>query len=64
MEFFHERRSRASIRACPACPVEVVALDYDTLSFLLNESEPTREALHLAADRHEDENVGVRAGKK
>lgn len=64
MEFFHERRSRASIRACPACPVEVLALDYDTLSFLLNESESTREALHLAADRHEDENVGVRAGKK
>jgi len=64
MEFFHERRSRASIRACPTCPVEVLALDYDTLSLLLNESEPTREALHLAADRHENENVGARAGKK
>ena len=32
MEFFHERRSRASIRACETCPVEVLALDYDTLS--------------------------------
>lgn len=64
MEFFHERRSRASIRACPACPVEVLALDYDTLSLLLNESEPTREALHLAADRHENENVGARTNKK
>jgi ABC-type lipoprotein export system ATPase subunit len=57
MEFFHERRSRASIRACPTCPVEVLALDYETLSSLLNESEPAREALHHAADQHEEENV-------
>jgi putative ABC transport system ATP-binding protein len=60
MEFFHERRSRASIRACPTCPVEVLALDYGTLSALLGESEPTREALHHAADLHEDENVDKR----
>ncbi|MCE7860652.1 MAG: ATP-binding cassette domain-containing protein [Chloroflexi bacterium CFX2] len=64
MEFFHERRSRASVRACPACPVEVLALDYDLLGAILNESEPTREALHLAADRHEDENVGMRKPKR
>lgn len=64
MEFFHERRSRASVRACPACPVEVLALDYDSLAAILNESEPTREALHLAADRHEDENVGMRKPKR
>jgi ABC-type multidrug transport system ATPase subunit len=64
MEFFHERRSRASIRACETCPVEVLALDYDTLSSLLNESEPTREALHLAADKHETENVQSREGKE
>jgi ABC-type lipoprotein export system ATPase subunit len=57
MEFFHDRRSRASIRACETCPVEVLALDYETLSSLLNESEPTREALHHAADQHEHENV-------
>ena len=42
MEFFHDRRSRASIRACETCPVEVLALDYETLSRLLSESEPTR----------------------
>lgn len=64
MEFFHERRSRASVRACPACPVEVLAIDYDSLAAILNESEPTREALHLAADRHEDENVGMRKPKR
>jgi ABC-type lipoprotein export system ATPase subunit len=57
MEFFHERRSRASIRACESCPVEVLALDYETLSSLLGESEPTREALHHAANQHEAENV-------
>jgi ABC-type lipoprotein export system ATPase subunit len=64
MEFFHERRSRASIRACPTCPVEVLALDYDTLSLILHESEPTREALHQAADRHEQENVELRDVKE
>ena len=60
MEFFHDRRSRASIRACESCPVEVLALDYESLSSLLGESEPTREALHQAAHRHENENVELR----
>ena len=64
IEFFHERRSRASIRACESCPVEVLALDYETLSSLLNESEPTRGALHQAADRHEHENVELREVKE
>jgi ABC-type lipoprotein export system ATPase subunit len=64
MEFFHERRSRASIRACEACPVEVLALDYEALSSILNESEPTREALHHAADQHEEENIERREVKE
>ena len=64
MEFFHERRSRASIRACESCPVEVLALDYETLSSLLSESEPTREALRHAADLHEEENVEGRKVKE
>jgi ABC-type lipoprotein export system ATPase subunit len=64
MEFFHDRRSRASIRACESCPVEVLALDYDTLSSLLNESEPTRAALRQAADLHEAENVEGRKVKE
>jgi ABC-type lipoprotein export system ATPase subunit len=64
MEFFHERRSRASIRACATCPVEVLALDYESLSSLLNESEPTREALRHAADQHEEENVEGRKVKE
>ena len=64
MEFFHERRSRASIRACPTSPVEVLTLDYESLSSILSESESTREALLHAADRHESENVEGRKVKE
>jgi ABC-type multidrug transport system ATPase subunit len=64
MEFFHDRRSRASIRACETCPVEVLALDYETLNQVLNESGSTREALHYAADQHEEENVEWREVKE
>lgn len=46
MEFFHEKKHRASIRASEAGPVEVLAIGYDKLSELLNQSEVTREALH------------------
>jgi ABC-type lipoprotein export system ATPase subunit len=60
MEFFHERRNRASIRASEHNPVEVVALDYDELSELLGESPVTHEALHQAANQHEQENVEKR----
>jgi ABC-type lipoprotein export system ATPase subunit len=63
MEFFHDRRNRASIRASESCAVEVLSLDYEALSSLLGESEPTREALHQAADRHEKENVEWREGE-
>jgi ABC-type lipoprotein export system ATPase subunit len=57
MEFFHERRNRASIRACQTCAVEVLELNYAQLTELLSLSEVTREALHKAADAHEEENV-------
>jgi ABC-type lipoprotein export system ATPase subunit len=60
MEFFHDRRNRASIRAGRGGPVEVLAMDYETLASLLGESESTREALLQAAARHERENVDWR----
>jgi ABC-type lipoprotein export system ATPase subunit len=60
MEFFHERRSRASIRASKTGPVQVFALTYEQLSQLLSQSEVTREVLHKAADAHEQENVEER----
>jgi len=60
MEFFHEKKHRASIRASEAGPVEVLAIGYDKMSELLNQSEVTREALHQMADKHEGENLSKR----
>ena len=58
--FFHGEKSRASIRAAESNPVEVLTMDYATLNALLSESEPTLEALHQAADKHEQENIEKR----
>ena len=60
MEFFHDRRNRASIRAGRGGPVEVLTMDFEALGALLGESEATREALSQAADQHEQENVTFR----
>src|SRR6266498_1684692 len=61
MEFFHEKRHRASIRASERGPVEVLCISYDQLSELLGESPITREALHESAHKHEAENVARRS---
>lgn len=61
IEFFHGGRTRASIRAGRGGPVDVLAMDYQTLDGLLGESEATRQALHSAADQHEQENISRRA---
>ena len=63
-EYFHDQENRASIRASETTPVEVVALDYDELHALLSESESTREALHEAAHKHEEENIQRRGDVK
>jgi ABC-type multidrug transport system ATPase subunit len=57
---FHHTKSNASIRASEGGPVEVLVINYDQLNELLNASEVTREALHQAADRHEQENIEFR----
>ncbi len=57
MEFFHDRRSRASARAWQAGQVEVLSIGYAELGELLSQSEATREMLHQYADRREEENV-------
>jgi energy-coupling factor transporter ATP-binding protein EcfA2 len=57
MAFFHERKRHASVRASESGPVEVLAIPYEQLGELLNQSEVTREALHQMADRHERENI-------
>jgi ABC-type lipoprotein export system ATPase subunit len=61
--FFHGQKSRASVRAAKSNPVEVLAISYDQLNELLSQSEVTREALHQAADRHEQENIQWRNGE-
>jgi len=60
MEFFHEKKHRASIRASEHGPVEVLCISYDQLSELLGQSPVTREALHQSAEKHEEENVARR----
>src|SRR6266487_5588461 len=63
MEFFHEKKHRASIRASESGPVEVLAISYNQLNELLTQSDVTREALHQSADMHEAENVKRRGEK-
>lgn len=60
MEFFHEKKHRASIRASEAGPVEVLAIGYDKLAELLEQSEVTREALNEMANKHNGENLSWR----
>src|ERR1041384_247211 len=59
--FFHHGKSNASIRAAESGPVEVLAIRYEQLNELLNQSEVTRAALHQAAERHEQENLKFRS---
>lgn len=60
MEFFHEKKHRASIRASEHTPVDVLSISYSQLNELLTQSNVTREMLHQAADQHEEENVKTR----
>ena len=61
IEFFHEKRHKASIRASERGPVEVLCINYDQLNELLGESPITREALQQAADQHKAENIARRS---
>jgi ABC-type multidrug transport system ATPase subunit len=61
--FFHHGKSNASVRAAESNPVEVLGIRYEQLNELLAQSEVTREALHQAADRHEQENIQWRTRK-
>lgn len=59
--FFHRGKSNASVRATAGGPVEVLAIRYEQLNDLLSQSEVMREALHQAADLHEQENLEWRS---
>jgi ABC-type lipoprotein export system ATPase subunit len=63
MAFFHDRRNKASVRAAESGSVQVLAISYEQLNELLEQSDVTREALHQAADKHEQENIEWREGK-
>jgi ABC-type lipoprotein export system ATPase subunit len=64
IEFFHEKKHLASVRASESGPVEVLSIEYGQLKELLDQSEVTREALHQMADKHEDEHMSIRGGSK
>src|SRR5262245_19685573 len=64
MEFFHDRRLRASIRASEGGPVEVLVLDFDQLNEILGQTGAARDALRQAAVQHEQENIQRRSSKQ
>ena len=59
MELLHGHGRAASVRASEHNPVEVLALDYETLKSLLSESEATREALSRTAKERQQQNKKV-----
>ena len=61
IEFFHEKKHKASIRASERGPVEVLCLSYDELNKLLGQSPATRAALQKSAEQHDAENMARRS---
>ncbi len=59
IEFFHERRNQASIRASENTSVEVLALDYKTLNDILGDTSGA-DVLRRAAEAHVRENIDRR----
>ena len=63
MEFLHGRRRSASVRASDrGGEVEVLTLNFDTLSDLLDKSEATRDEFHRTADERQKQNIELRGG--
>ena len=54
--------SRASVRAAGMTPVEVLALDEETFTQIMAESDATREALEEIADSRMEINIEARDG--
>jgi ATP-binding cassette subfamily B protein len=63
VELMQGGQNIATIRAVQDTPVDVVTLDRQTFTELLSESESTRDALSIMADRRAAENVATRQGK-
>lgn len=62
VELMRGGRNIATIRAMAEAPVELVALDREAFTNLMSESDATRDALALIAERRAAENVQVRNG--
>ena len=56
MQLLHGHGRSASVRASEHTPVEVLALDYETLGNLLEESEATRQAILEKANERQQQN--------
>ncbi len=63
MAFFHDRRRQASVRASERGPVEVLAISYDHLEELLDQSEATRDLLSQIAESNRQRSVALRGTK-
>ena len=61
IEFFHEKKHQASIRASERGSVEVLCIDYNQLNQILGQSPVTRQALQQSAAQHEAENIARRS---
>jgi CRP-like cAMP-binding protein len=60
MAFFHNRKRHASVRASERGPVEVLALTYDQLDSLLDQSESTRDLLRKVAESNQKNSAALR----
>ena len=60
MAFFHHRKRQASVRAAETGPVDVLAISYDQLDELLNQSEATRDLLRQVSDSNQRRSAALR----
>lgn len=60
MAFFHDRKRHASVRASEHGQVEVLALTYDQLDALLDQSESTRDLLRTVAESNQRNSAALR----
>ena len=63
MAFFHDRKRQASVRAAETGPVEVLAISYDQLEELLDQSEATRDLLRQIAESNKQRSAALRGVK-
>ena len=60
MAFFHDRKRKASVRASEHESVDVLAISYEQLEELLDQSESTRDWLRQIADKNTEQSAALR----